>query len=143
MDSKITNDIPMIYETPQISGNNVKVSNISDSETNAASVEGTGTKTVNNSNNINSVNGNALKIPSAYDDQQRKLALETDLDNLIKQIMPDLGVRFKIHENTGQVITSVVNNDTKEVVREFPAEKVLDIIHNMCKKLGIYMNRKV
>jgi uncharacterized FlaG/YvyC family protein len=70
------------------------------------------------------------------------MVLEQELDKLIKQIMPDMGVKFRIHES-GQIITSVINNDTKEVIREFPAEKMLDIIHNMCKKLGMVTNKKL
>jgi len=82
------------------------------------------------------------KISSAYETRKNRTVMEEDLDKIIKQLMPDLGVRFKIHDS-GQVITSVINNETEEVIREFPAEKILDLIHNMCVKLGIVVNKKL
>jgi len=81
------------------------------------------------------------KIQSVYEQNYTKTVLEQDLDRLLKQIMPDLGVKFRIHDS-GQIITSVVNNETKDVVREFPAEKILDIIHSICQKLGIVASKK-
>ena len=82
------------------------------------------------------------KIPSAYETRKSRTAIEADLDKLVKQLMPDLGVRFKVHDS-GNVITSVVNNETDEIVREFPAEKILDIVYSMCVKLGIVVNKKM
>ena len=140
MSGKITGGKPVGYETPQISGTNVKVSstNPSDSKVNASQVQKPSTVI-----NPASVSGSALNVSSAYNDQQRKMSLEADLNEMIKLIMPDLGVRFRIHESTGEIITSVINNETDDVVREFPSEKILELVHNMCKRLGIFVNRKV
>lgn len=82
------------------------------------------------------------KALSPYEMSQVKTALESNLDELVKQIMPNLGVKFRVHDS-GQIITSVVNNDSQEVVREFPAEKILDMIYDMCTKIGLIVNKKV
>ena len=102
-----------------------------------------GTNTENNTSALSSVAGtNTQKIPSVYEQNKSKMILEQEMDKLLKVIMPDLGVKFRVHDS-GQIITTVMNNDTQEVVREFPAEKILDIIYDMVQRLGIVANKKV
>lgn len=105
------------------------------------------TSVINTENNVKVANdsnvaGSQQKMPSAYEQNQSKIVLEQEMDKLIKQIMPDLGIKFKIHES-GNIITTVTNNETQQVVREFPAEKILDIVYSMCQRLGIVTNKKV
>ena len=83
------------------------------------------------------------QAPSPYDTMMKRKALESDIDKIVKQVMPSIGVRFRVHAETGQIITKVINNDTKETIREFPAEKMLDMIHSMCLKLGLAVDRRV
>ena len=103
-----------------------------------------GTNTENSTSALSSVTGANIqsKIPSVYEQNKSKMILEQEMDKLLKVIMPDLGVKFRVHDS-GQVITTVTNNDTHEVVREFPAEKILDIIYDMVQRLGIVANKKV
>ena len=100
-----------------------------------------GTNTDNNTSAAAGAN-NQMKIPSAYEQNKSKMILEQEMDKLLKVIMPDLGVKFRVHDS-GAIITTVTNNTTQEVVREFPAEKILDIIYNMVQRLGIVTNKKV
>jgi len=100
-----------------------------------------GTNTENNTPAVTGA-GNQMKIPSAYEQNKSKMILEQEMDKLLKVIMPDLGVKFRVHDS-GAIITTVTNNTTQEVVREFPAEKILDIIYNMVQRLGIVTNKKV
>ena len=102
-----------------------------------------GTNTENITSEITGVSkAQAQSIPSIYEQHKNKMILEQEMDKLIKVLMPDLGVKFRVHDS-GQVITTVTNNDTQEVVREFPAEKILDIVYDMVQKLGIVTNKKV
>ena len=117
------------YKTP-VSSETAKTSGIN-TESNASAVS-----------NANVVSNGQRTMPSIYEQNQSKIILEQEMDKLIKQIMPDLGIKFRIHDS-GQIITTVTNNDTQQVVREFPAEKMLDIIYSMCQKLGIVTNKKV
>jgi uncharacterized FlaG/YvyC family protein len=81
-------------------------------------------------------------IPSIYEQNKQRVALEAEMDKLLKMIMPDLGLSFRVHDS-GRIITTVTNNCTQEVVREFPAEKILDLVHEMVQRLGIMTNVKV
>jgi len=102
---------------------------------------GNNTSKLKGANNVSNIT-EQQKVPSVYEENQSKIILEQEMDKLLKQIMPDLGIKFRIHDS-GQIITTVLNNDTKEVIREFPAEKILDIVYSMCQKLGIVKNKKV
>ena len=123
--------MPTTNEAPKVSekSGNIPV-NASNNAGSAAAVNGV--SHANQQKNSNSV----------YEMRKNRMAIEEDMDKLVKQLMPDLGVKFKVHDS-GQVITSVVNNSTEEVLREFPAEKILDLVHNMCVKLGIVVNKKI
>lgn len=97
-----------------------------------------------NTTNIKSVSSSkkSIKNINKYEHSPQKIALEEELDKLVRQLTPDLCVKCKINE-TGQIITSVINIKTKKVVREFPTEKILDILRSMSKKLGMVATKKI
>jgi len=64
----------------------------------------------------------------------RRRTLEQDLNRLLSRIFPDFGVRFSRHES-GIIMTRIIDNATEEIVREFPAENILDIIHSMMQRI--------
>ena len=113
------------YEVPKTSGNNDAIKEVSATETETAAA-------VNNT----------AKAPEEYADTKVKRALEGDLHKIISQIFPDLGVKFKIHES-GNIIINIIDRKTEDIVREIPAEKILDIIYNMTQKIGSITNKKV
>ncbi|MCT8976692.1 flagellar protein FlaG [Clostridium sp. CX1] len=49
-------------------------------------------------------------------------------------------VQYSIHEETKDLIIKIVNNNTKEVIREIPSEKILDMFADMCKRNGIFVD---
>ena len=49
---------------------------------------------------------------------------------------------FKIHEKTGEVIVKLVDNETKEVVKEIPSEKLVEIMSNLCELVGLCLDQK-
>ncbi|MCL2096737.1 MAG: flagellar protein FlaG [Oscillospiraceae bacterium] len=109
----------------------------------ATSSKTSGVSTENRTASVSGVSNNTqVTIPSIYEQNKNRMILEQEMDKLMKVMMPDLGVKFRVHDS-GQIITTVTNNDTKEVVREFPVEKILDIVYDMVQKLGIVTNIKV
>ena len=134
--SNIKNDLSVQQQfrsAPPVKNEKTTKTSGSNTENNTSAV--TGTK------NTQSVQSQT-RIPSIYEQNQNRMILEQEMDKLMKVIMPDLGVKFRVHDS-GQIITTVTNNETQEVVREFPAEKILDIIHDMVQRLGIVMNKRV
>ncbi|MBE5847981.1 MAG: flagellar protein FlaG [Lachnospiraceae bacterium] len=49
---------------------------------------------------------------------------------------------FGIHEKTNRVTIKIVDKDTKEVIREFPPEKTLDMIAKAWELAGIMVDEK-
>ncbi len=49
---------------------------------------------------------------------------------------------FSVHEQTKQILIKVINTQTKEIVREIPSEKILDMVANMCELAGLFVDEK-
>lgn len=49
---------------------------------------------------------------------------------------------FGIHEGTNRVMIKIVNKDTKEVIKELPPEKTLDMIARVWDMAGILVDEK-
>lgn len=49
---------------------------------------------------------------------------------------------FGIHEETNHVTIKIVDKDTKEVIKELPAEKTLDMIAKVWEMAGILVDEK-
>lgn len=49
---------------------------------------------------------------------------------------------FSIHEKTKQIMVKVIDTDTKELIKEIPPEKILDMVANMCEAAGIFVDEK-
>ncbi|MGE4284301.1 MAG: flagellar protein FlaG [Clostridia bacterium] len=49
---------------------------------------------------------------------------------------------YSIHEQTHQIMVKVLNRDTKEVIREIPPEKILDMVARMWEMAGIFVDEK-
>lgn len=52
-------------------------------------------------------------------------------------------VKFEYHEGLNEYFVQLVDADTKEVVREIPPKKFLDIYYEMQKLAGIIIDRKI
>lgn len=49
---------------------------------------------------------------------------------------------FGVHEDTNRVMIKIVDKDTKEVIKEFPPEKTLDMIAKVWEVAGILVDEK-
>ncbi|MFT9494672.1 flagellar protein FlaG [Anaerosolibacter sp.] len=56
--------------------------------------------------------------------------------------MQNTSLKFSIHEKTKQILVKLVDNDTKEVVREIPPEKILDMVAAMLERTGLFVDKK-
>lgn len=67
----------------------------------------------------------------------------------IKKAVEDLNkkmgsseVQFGIHEATNRVMIKIVDKETKEIIKELPAEKTLDMIAKAWEMAGILVDEK-
>lgn len=64
-------------------------------------------------------------------------------DEMKKAQFPDSEIKFGIHEKTERVTIKIVDRDTKEVLKEFPPEKSLDLIAKSMEIAGVLVDAKL
>ncbi|NGP44930.1 flagellar protein FlaG [Bacillaceae bacterium SIJ1] len=52
-------------------------------------------------------------------------------------------LKFEMHENLNEYYITLVDTDTKEVIREIPPKKMLDAYYAMLEQFGIVIDKKV
>ena len=67
------------------------------------------------------------------------------LDELSNDIesLHSVGLNFSKHNSTGRTMVKVMNRDTDELIREIPAEKVLDMAAKIEEMVGLIFDQKV
>ncbi|MFE5324108.1 flagellar protein FlaG [Paenibacillus sp. NPDC056579] len=50
--------------------------------------------------------------------------------------------QYSVHEKTGDIIVKVINQDTKEVIREIPPEKLIDLVVKLQEISGVIIDEK-
>lgn len=50
--------------------------------------------------------------------------------------------KFQVHEKTGATMVKMIDTETNEIIKEFPSEKVLNIITGLCELAGILIDEK-
>ena len=51
--------------------------------------------------------------------------------------------QFGVHEGTGRVTIKIIDKETKDVVREYPAEETLEMIEKVWELAGILVDEKL
>lgn len=49
---------------------------------------------------------------------------------------------YSIHEKTKEIMVKVIDRDTKEVIREIPPERILDLVAKMWEMAGILVDER-
>jgi len=49
---------------------------------------------------------------------------------------------YSIHEQTKQIMVKVIDMETKDVIKEFPPEKILDMVAKMWEVAGIMVDER-
>lgn len=52
-------------------------------------------------------------------------------------------IEFTIHEETNKIMVKIIDNETDEVIKEIPAEKILDMMAKFCEMVGILVDEKI
>lgn len=133
---------PVVNIKPvQPSQTNEKLSDAKTSETTqAAENVDQGISIVENTKNKgeaqNQTGNEDQKNAQAEFDQIRK-AVEK-----MKKNMPHSEAVFGIHDGTNRVTIKLIDKDTKEVIKELPPEKTLDMIAKVWEMAGILVDEK-
>lgn len=50
---------------------------------------------------------------------------------------------YSIHEKTHQIMIKIINTETKEIIKEIPSEKILDLVAKFCEMAGLFVDEKI
>ena len=81
-------------------------------------------------------NGNSAQEKKEANEQLKKAISELNKNSESTQ------VQFGIHEGTNRITLKIVDKDTKETIKEFPAEKTLDMIAKAWELAGLLVDEK-
>ena len=74
-----------------------------------------------------------------------EVASERSIKNAVEEInrkSNNMEAIFGYHEGTNRVMIKILDKDTKEVKKEYPAEKTLDMIQKVWEMAGLMVDEK-
>ena len=118
-----------------------KVEHTSESINAAAKIDNS-TKIVENAESKGDSNYNSERN---QEDSQQQIASNDQIKKAIEKFNKNRGnseAIYGIHEGTNRVTIKIVDKDTKEVIKELPPEKTLDMIARVWELAGILVDEK-
>ena len=85
----------------------------------------------------NSGQSDKITMPEKASDSSLKKAVEQ-----INRRSAGMEAIFGYHEGTNHVMIKIIDKDTKEVKKEYPAEKTLDMIQKVWEMAGLMVDEK-
>lgn len=96
------------------------------------------TRVTNSENLMKKIKDNPEYIPNVSE-----RAIIKAIEEANKKITgTNTAFEISIHEKTKEIIVRVLNSDTKEIIREIPSEKILDMVASMCEAAGLFVDEK-
>jgi len=92
----------------------------------------------NEAQSFHNQNQNEQNIPISKDELEK--AVEK-VNEFLKPVQTS--IQFELHEKLDEYYVKVINNDTKEVIREIPPKKMLDMYAAMAELIGLIVNERV
>ncbi|WP_053983206.1 flagellar protein FlaG [Niameybacter massiliensis] len=112
----------------------------------------TTSQVTNSSDNINEMNKmvhsiQQVKQQMQVDPSYQPTFQEKTILNAIEEVNSKLAgkgveVEVSFHEKTKEMLVKVVNTESKEIIREIPSEKLIDMIVSFCEMAGLYVDEK-
>ncbi|WP_339295025.1 flagellar protein FlaG [Paenibacillus sp. FSL W7-1279] len=68
-----------------------------------------------------------------------------ELVNQVNEKLKELGthIQVKVHEKTNTIMVMVLQDETNEIIREIPSEKMLEILYNISQRVGVFLDEKM
>lgn len=89
-------------------------------------------------------NGNQQQQQAAMNSQATPEQLKKMIAEMNKKINnSNEEAVFGVHEDTNRIMIKILDKDTKEVIKEFPPEKTLDMIAKIWEMAGILVDERM
>lgn len=95
--------------------------------------------------NYDAMRANTADDQSAVGDAEDSKASVDAIKKAVEEINKTCNnntVQFGVHEKTNRMTIKILDKDTRKVVKEFPAEKSLDLIAKAMEMAGILIDEK-
>ena len=80
---------------------------------------------------------------AAQKQNEKNMQLKKAVDDINKRAVYDQSEAvFGIHEKTNRITIKIIDKKTKEVIKEFPPEKTLDMIAKVWEMAGLMVDEK-
>lgn len=94
----------------------------------------------------NRVNAKSIEVTEAKYTEEPELK-EDDLKKAVEKLntfLEDNGTyaEYKVHEKLKDVMITIRDSKTKEIIREVPPKKILDMVAKMCEMVGILVDKR-
>lgn len=73
-------------------------------------------------------------------DKKKVEAISAAMNHFVQLMNADL--QFSVHEKTGRVMVKLVDESTKEVLKEIPSEEFLDMVAKIQEYVGMMIDKK-
>lgn len=97
-------------------------------------------------NGIQGSKANKANVNDARTVAEKQAAEHEKIKKAISKMnaqLPNSEVKFGIHDKTDRVTIKLIDKDTKELIKEFPPEKTLDMIAKCMELAGVLMDEKL
>ena len=92
---------------------------------------------------VSSADNQVVSDSIARNIQAMNTQLKKAVDDINKSALADQSEAvFGIHEKTNRVTIKIIDKKTKEVIKEFPPEKTLDMIAKVWEMAGLMVDEK-
>ncbi len=98
--------------------------------------------------NLNQKISNSENVKKLSDNQNTEASFsEEDVNKSVEKLnkfLEDENVHavYERHEKLNQIMIKIVDDNTKEVIAEYPPKKILDMVAKMCEMVGILIDKK-
>lgn len=96
----------------------------------------------------NNLKDNIKEKQKQIEEKEPKEITKVDLDENIEGVNKFLekhltSLKFQVHEDLNRVFVEVIDQKTKEIVREIPPKEFLDMVSSMLQHVGLIMDKKI
>jgi len=89
-----------------------------------------------------------LKKPEQNQEEKQSGVDKKKMEEVVKGlndfIQPvSTSIQFVLHEKLNDFYVTIVNDKTKEVIREIPSKKILDTYASMMESVGLLVDKKI
>ncbi|KZS45801.1 hypothetical protein AWU65_07695 [Paenibacillus glucanolyticus] len=68
-----------------------------------------------------------------------------ELVNQVNKKLEELGthIEVRVHDKTNTIMVMVLQDETNEIIREIPSEKMLDLLYNISQRVGVFLDERI